>query len=185
MDLYYNVFCKAFQSMRKQCQHDFQLYFHRSNRSYNFFHIKMLCILLHLSLCYTSFYYIMDDIIRNQVFFFKVTLVSYTDVNTMANNNIDSRPKQNIELHICKYESTSWNENSERWYYTKSWVTATSIINNWDETSLLQLANSNITPYLYRKQKERERERDSLWSNIKKIYEHNVFGRWNVTSCRK
>lgn len=46
------------------------------------------------------FYYIMDDIVRNQVFFLKVTLVSYTDVNTMANNNIDSRPKQIISSHL-------------------------------------------------------------------------------------
>lgn len=53
------------------------------------------------------FYYIMDDIIRNHVFFLKGDPSSYTAVNTMANSSIDSRPKQNTRLHICKYESTS------------------------------------------------------------------------------
>jgi hypothetical protein len=55
-------------------------------------------------------FYIMDDIIRNKVFFcFNMTL----DFFYNGKEQCDSRPNPNIMLHICTTKSTLCNENSQ------------------------------------------------------------------------
>jgi hypothetical protein len=82
---------------------------------YNLFDIKNVMYSLHIYLLY---FYVMDDIIRNKVFFcFNETLVSFFFPNN-GKEQYDTRPSPKTMLHICTTKHISCNGNSKTRHHT-------------------------------------------------------------------